>query len=182
MRRMVGPNEPLGSNPQEESPGQLVLCTGSPVTGYRPLDVEEPSYPQFAAAWRRQRDWDRETHFLFWWAALPLWPRAPGRPNRRELYAHWIASGRRHGLSDDEIAARICVEPDTLRRLGCLDMADAMTARASRWERGPLIVAVEQGETEPSIYETWIDPRLRARLPDAVVSTIREASPRSVRS
>jgi len=79
-----------------------------------------------------------------------------------------VFSWRRFGLSDREIADRLGERYDTLRRKDVFRRADQHQDEwRGRWERLPLIVAVER-EQRPSLLETWLDPRLWELSPPAV--------------
>jgi hypothetical protein len=75
-----------------------------------------------------------------------------------------IYNWRRVGMSDDEIADRLGVDIDTLRRRKAFAFADELEDRAPSpnkgWVRTPLVVADAEAETTPGYFERWTDPRL----------------------
>jgi len=163
---------PTGRNPSPECPGTLELAVGAPWTAYRAITPCDPEYDAFSRAWRLQDQWDDETHRTFWTLGLPAWPCSDGQINRREMRAWWVWSGRRHGLDDREIAARVGLELDTLRRQGCLKMADEFASQPPvpprTWRRLPLVVAVDLNETVPGQFEGWQHLGLSSYHPDSM--------------
>ncbi|MEX2106549.1 MAG: hypothetical protein WD810_06585 [Solirubrobacterales bacterium] len=170
-----------GRIPTPECPGPLLLVTGSALNPYRALIPDDDHYATFADVWQLQRGWNWPAHYAFWRLGLDVWPRQAGqRRLTREALGAWVFSWRRFGLSDDKIARRLGRERDSLRRRGALAYADELAERQRavhaaelprRWERAPLIVAVEQEEA-PLPTETWCDPRLDAQV-DRYVAPLR---------
>lgn len=168
MSRMIDPLAQSGRVPEDERPGTLQLITGSLLNPYRALDPGDAFYEDFAAVWRQQKAWDRETHVTYWRAALRVWPVHDGQVRRCDFIGAWVWSWRRFGLSDKQIADRLGYPLDTLRRRGALRYADWLAQpRERRWVRVPLVVAVEQEEA-PHPFDTWVDTRISTVRVEAV--------------
>jgi hypothetical protein len=158
---MLREASPTGRISLPDTPtGVLELVTGSPINAYRSLDPDDPHWLDFAEVWRLQRDWDQATYLAYWRARLQVWPKRDGPVPLAEMRSWWVWSWRRFGLSDDEIARRLCLPRDTLRRYGAFKRADEHAApRERQWVRVPLVVAIEV-ESKPHQFDTWCPPGL----------------------
>ncbi len=153
----------------------MTLVFGS-LNPYEAIPPEHPLWDDFARAWSLQHTWDDHTHFVYWRAALHVWPTK--RVSKSEHLALWVWSWRRCGLSDEEIEARLCLAEDTLRRRhDALRRADAIQSELESVDRGkrtrvPLIVT--DHEASPHPLDTWYDPRLSECLPESAKRARRE--------
>lgn len=124
MAANAGAPEQSGQNPAENCPDHLDLETGVPDDDRAQLYPGHPLFDLFAFAWRWQDRWSLTEHADFWRAALLLWPHRGGGERVRERLAWAIRAARHRGLSDDEAAAQLGYQRDSLRRMNVLSLAD----------------------------------------------------------
>jgi hypothetical protein len=115
-------------------------------------------------------------HYTVMSLVLQVWPKSSARVYRYEALSWWVWSWRRFGLTDAQIASRLGVPYERLRRKGALKRADEhQTERRGARARAPVIVAVER-EHRPSQLETWYDPRLAEFWPETAKQLAKEIS------
>jgi hypothetical protein len=95
----------LGRIKRAENSKPLGLTTGIDDDERRILQPADEQYRLAAYAWRYQDDWSLEEHRDFWSAAMPHWPKAPGKRPLQDTLAWWTYVLRQAGRSEEEIAA-----------------------------------------------------------------------------
>lgn len=90
-------------------------------------------FPLAEKAWREQHRWKDDFHRGFWTTLLPQWPVAPGRPPVRQRLGRLVATAQAiYQLRDDEIAALIFRDVDTLRREDLAVVGDQVESDIAR--------------------------------------------------
>ena len=106
------------------------MVTGWPDDERIDLDASHKLYPLAQRALREQHTWNDDEHRSFWWALVSLWP-IRGKPRTADGMAEVARYLRETALlSADEIAAVLCVQPDTLRRREYLERGAELEERS----------------------------------------------------